>query len=72
MPIGGVKIPGKGAGKVFVDTMRDVLSQSFVDAKYPRPNLIEFFDPNTGLELQDISLQPHEVPMLLAVEARRT
>ena len=58
MPIGGVTIPGVVTRVVPRDTLRDVVSQAFVDAGYPRPRLVRIFTPTT-----DVSLAEDDVPV---------
>jgi hypothetical protein len=46
MPIGGVSVPEQFiANAVLLDTMRDIISQAFVDAKYTRPTLVKIYNP---------------------------
>lgn len=58
MPIGGVTIPTVLANKVPRDTLRDVLSQGFVTAGYPRPRLVVVTTPST-----DVSVTSSQVPV---------
>jgi hypothetical protein len=58
MPIGGVTIEGVGSNRVFRDTLRDIISQGFVDAGYPRPRLVTIVTPSA-----DITLTTAQVPV---------
>lgn len=58
MPIGGVVIPTVLANKVPRDTIRDVISQGFVDAGYPRPRLVVVTSPTA-----DVSVGTTQVPV---------
>jgi hypothetical protein len=58
MPIGGVTIAGVAERKVLRDTIRDVLSQGFVDAGYGRPRLVRVWNPTA-----DVSVGETQVPV---------
>lgn len=58
MPIGGVLIPGVIENKVPRDTIRDVISQGFVDAGYGRPRLVKLVTPAV-----DVPVMAYQVPV---------
>lgn len=64
MPIGGVTIESVCTHAVLRDTMRDILSDAFVSAGYPRPTLVRIYSPAA-----DITLTNVQVPAVGAITA---
>jgi len=57
MPIGGFTIPNVIANTIPRDTLRDIISDAFVVANYPRPLLVKIYTPAT-----DVYLTTDQVP----------